>query len=156
MLSLHRFIIGNQLLGMDIQQHKLFSLLESVLGDGKVISDSETVFKCPFSNHRKPKLAINLSTQRWQSWIDTRAKGKSIYALFKKLNVSPEKFRELAKIAKMPKYYSTDNTQTEEEHIRLPMEFKSLKESHRDIQYKHAVRYLRERGMFEYLSLIHI
>ena len=135
---------------MDIQQHKLFSLLESVLGDGKVISESETVFKCPFSNHRKPKLAINLATQRWQSWIDTQAKGKSIYALFKKLRVSPEKFKELAKIAKMPRYYSTDNTQSEEEYIRLPSEFKSLKEEHRDIQYKHAMRYLRERGIYEY------
>ena len=67
---------------MGISEQKLLNLLQKVLGAGKIVSKDEVMFVCPFSHHRKPKLAVNLVTQRWQSWIDTNAKGRSIYSLF--------------------------------------------------------------------------
>ena len=87
---------------MGISEQKLLTLLQKVLGEGKIVSKDEAMFMCPFSHHRKPKLAVNLTTQRWQSWIDTNAKGRSIFALFKRLQVASNYFAELSKIVKMP------------------------------------------------------
>ena len=100
---------------------------------------------CPFSHHRKPKLAVNLVTQRWQSWIDTNAKGRSIFSLFKRLQVPSNYFAELSKIVKLPK--NSKLADTEEEYVSLPYEYKRLTETHVDFAYKKALTYLKERGI---------
>ena len=106
------------------------------------------MFVCPFSHHRKPKLAVNLSTQRWQSWIDTNAKGRSIFALFKRLQVPSNYFDELSRIVKIPK--SSQTQETKEEYVSLPYEYKRLTETHTDFSYAKAMKYLKERGIESY------
>lgn len=133
---------------MGISEQKLLALLQKVLGEGKIVSKDEAMFVCPFSNHRKPKLAVNLSTQRWQSWIDTNAKGRSIFALFKRLQVPSNYFAELSKIVKLPK--STKLADTEEQYVSLPYEFKKLTETHTDFSYAKAMKYLKNRGIESY------
>lgn len=133
---------------MGISEQKLLTLLQKVLGEGKIVSKDEAMFICPFSHHRKPKLAVNLSTQRWQSWIDTNAKGRSIFALFKRLQVPSNYFAELSKIVKLPK--STKLADTEEQYVSLPYEFKRLTETHKDFSYTQAMNYLKNRGIESY------
>lgn len=133
---------------MGISEQKLLNLLQKILGSGKVVSKDEVMFVCPFSHHRKPKLAVNLVTQRWQSWIDTNAKGRSIFSLFKRLQVPSNYFEELSKIVKLPK--NTKSVDTEEKFISLPYEFKRLTESHTDFSYTKAMNYLKNRGIKSY------
>jgi DNA primase len=132
-----------------ISEQKLLNLLQKVLGNGKIVSKDEAMFMCPFSHHRKPKLAINLSTQRWQSWIDTNSKGRSIYGLFKKMNVAPQYLTELSRIVKIPK--STQQTEEEQVKIHLPYEFTSLQyDNEKTRASKSAFNYLRQRNIFSY------
>jgi DNA primase len=133
---------------MGISEQKLLTLLQKVLGEGKIVSKDEVMFMCPFSHHRKPKLAVNLTTQCWQSWIDTNAKGRSIYALFKRLQVPGEYFRELSKIVKLPK--NTKMQETENQYVALPYEFNRLTETHKDFSYRNALGYLKRRGIESY------
>jgi hypothetical protein len=132
-----------------ISEQKLLTLLQKVLGSGKIVSKDEAMFRCPFSNHRKPKLAVNLSTQRWQSWIDTNSKGRSIYSLFKKLNVPHEYITELSAIVKLPKSHNTEQIQ-EKQYISLPYEFISLKNASNKFNAKKAISYLHKRNIFDY------
>lgn len=133
---------------MGISEQKLLALLQKVLGEGKIVSKDEAMFVCPFSHHRKPKLAVNLSTQRWQSWIDTNAKGRSIFALFKRLQVPSNYFDELSRIVKIPK--SSQTQKTKEEYVSLPYEYKRLTETHTDFSCAKAMKYLKERGIESY------
>ena len=133
---------------MGISEQKLLALLQKVLGEGKIVSKDEAMFVCPFSHHRKPKLAVNLSTQRWQSWIDTNAKGRSIFALFKRLQVPSNYFDELSRIVKIPK--SSQTQETKEEYVSLPYEYKRLTETHTDFSYAKAMKYLKNRGIESY------
>jgi DNA primase len=133
---------------MGISEQKLLTLLQKVLGEGKIVSKDEAMFVCPFSHHRKPKLAVNLTTQRWQSWIDTNAKGRSIFALFKRLQVPSNYFAELSKIVKLPK--SMKLADTEKQYVSLPYEFKRLTETHKDFSYTKAMNYLKNRGIKSY------
>ena len=133
---------------MGISEQKLLALLQKVLGEGKIVSKDEAMFVCPFSHHRKPKLAVNLSTQRWQSWIDTNAKGRSIFSLFKRLQVPSNYFAELSRIVKLPK--NSTLTDTEEQYVSLPYEFKRLTETHTDFSYAKAMKYLKNRGIESY------
>ena len=133
---------------MGISEQKLLALLQKVLGEGKIVSKDEAMFVCPFSHHRKPKLAVNLSTQRWQSWIDTNAKGRSIFALFKRLQVPSNYFAELSRIVKLPK--NSTLADTEEQYVSLPYEFKRLTETHTDFSYAKAMKYLKNRGIESY------
>ncbi len=133
---------------MGISEQKLLTLLQKVLGEGKIVSKDEAMFMCPFSHHRKPKLAVNLTTQRWQSWIDTNAKGRSIFALFKRLQVPANYFAELSKIVKLPK--NTKLADTEEQYVSLPYEFKRLTEAHKDFSYTKAMNYLSNRNIESY------
>ena len=103
---------------MGISEQKLLNLLQKVLGAGKIVSKDEVMFVCPFSHHRKPKLEVNLVTQRWQSWIDTNAKGRSIYSLFKRLQVPGNYFTELSKIVKLPKSSKTEEISNQ--YVSLP------------------------------------
>lgn len=134
---------------MGIFEQKLLNLLQRVLGTGKIVSKDEAMFMCPFSNHRKPKLAVNLTTQRWQSWIDTNSKGRSIFSLFKKMQVSPEYFQELSTIVKLPKNIKLEKEV--ENKIHLPFEFKSLLHSStKSRNHNIAINYLKKRNIFLY------
>ena len=130
---------------MGISEQKLLTLLQKVLGEGKIVSKDEAMFICPFSHHRKPKLAVNLTPQRWQSWIDTNAKGRSIFALFKRLQAPSNYFEELSRIVKLPKNMKLADT--EKQYVALPYEFRRLTETHKDFSYTKAMNYLKRRGI---------
>ena len=72
---------------MGISEQKLLALLQKVLGEGKIVSKDEHMFVCPFSHHRKPKLAVNIYHKDGKVGLTQNAKGRSILALFKRLQV---------------------------------------------------------------------
>jgi hypothetical protein len=77
-----------------MQNIKLIQLLESVLGKGKPTSSGNIAFFSPFASHYKPKLEIRSvpdaeGNYTWHCWISDK-KGKSVYSLFKQLNLPKE------------------------------------------------------------------
>ena len=73
---------------------QLINLLESVMGISKVLKKGEHAFYCPFCNHYKKKLQVNIISQMWRCWVCDK-KGRSVFSLFKLLNVSNDKMKKL-------------------------------------------------------------
>ncbi len=69
----------------------LVTLVNSVLGTGKATARNNYAYHCPFCNHHKPKLEVNLTENKqgnnpWHCWACNK-KGKTIFNLFKALGV---------------------------------------------------------------------
>lgn len=143
-----------------IENAALLVLVESVLGKGQVTSKGNYAFKCPFCSHHKNKLEVSLRTTAkkenfWHCWV-CDAKGKTIRALFKQAQASPDKFKDLSLLIQPT---AVNDNSTSNEVIVLPAEFISLTNplSHilnekgldrvAQIESKHAFRFLNKRGI---------
>ena len=73
---------------------ELLRIIENVLGTGRKLRNNEVAFHCPFCNHYKPKLQVNLESHNWHCWV-CNAKGRKVVQLFKKLKVSNQILSQL-------------------------------------------------------------
>jgi DNA primase len=127
----------------------LLNTVNSVLGNGKKTSNNNYAYKCPFCNHHKQKLEVNLSPNSkgdtpWHCWV-CNAKGKTLLGLFKKIKVLPDKIVELKSILKFTDKKDEEQVITK---VQLPKEYKPLTNlSRTDIVAKHALMYLKKRGI---------
>lgn len=130
---------------------KLLQLLESVLGKGKPTSRSNYKFFSPFKSHHKPKLEVRTQPDEngnytWHCWIsDTR--GKSIYSLFRKLNVPKNRIEELDKILDKIRYRPVTTTERIDDVVQLPADYHPLWVYRKSWEYDAAMRYLKSRGL---------
>ena len=127
----------------------LISLLSQILGDYKEMGKGEHYFHCPFCHHHHKKFAVNIIKNKWKCWI-CGARGNNLIGLFKKLDVSPTQIKELKK------YLSDDDIKIYRENpdevvsLQLPYEYKPLWKPVNTYEYKHAVNYLKKRGISGY------
>jgi len=127
----------------------LLGVVETVLGKGKRTSGNNFAFYCPVCNHRKPKLEINLGSEDYNCWTCQPAtKGKSLYSLFKKLNVSSDKLKELSLYSKFKTKGETQGNEVIPD-VKLPDDFKQLTGSITSIIARHARKYALNRGITE-------
>jgi len=125
----------------------VITILDTVLGVGSSLKGNEQAHHCPFCNHHKKKLQVNLDTQRWHCWV-CDSKGRSIQSLLRKLNVDVRDLNRLRDI-----YGDEDYTLTDKEEyvakLQLPSEFKQLYFKSKGLQpeYNQALNYLKERGI---------
>lgn len=125
---------------------QIITILDSTLGVGSSLKGNEQAHHCPFCNHHKKKLQINLDTQRWHCWV-CDSKGRSIYSLLRKLNVD---IRDLNKVKDVygdePEYDSKEEFVAK---LQLPKEFKQLyfKPKGMNPAYNQAIHYLSKRGI---------
>ena len=103
------------------------------------------MFYSPFVNHYKPKLQINVSTQKWHCWISNPG-GHSIYSLFKRINVNRELYAELKGIFFVPSKVTDDKVEV----AVLPKNFIPLWKSKRSLYRGHALKFLKDRGFDNY------
>ena len=129
--------------------HLLVTLVNSVLGSGKATARNNYAYHCPFCNHHKPKLEVNLTENKegknpWHCWAcDVR--GTTIYSLFKQLKVAGDKFSELSSLVKTSKSIKETQVKTT---VQLPNEFIGLSScSLTDISARHAMAYLKNRNI---------
>ncbi len=123
---------------------EIVTILDSILGAHKVQKSAEFLWFCPFCNHPKKKLAVNVQTGKWHCWTCS-AKGSKLLSLFRKLNVSREQIRRLASLLEHEvKFIHSDIT---ESILMLPTDFKPLWEINNDIEQKHALKYLSDRNV---------
>ena len=125
---------------------KIITILDSALGVGSSLKGNEQAHYCPFCNHHKKKLQINLDSQRWHCWV-CDSKGRSISSLLRKLNVD---LRDIAVVRDV--YGDEPEYDTKEEYVaklQLPSEFKQLYFCPKSINpvYNQALHYLNKRGI---------
>ena len=130
---------------------RLIQLLESVLGKGKPTSGGNIAFFSPFASHYKPKLEIRSvpdaeGNYTWHCWISDK-KGKSVYSLFKQLNLPKEQFDRLSKIIEADKYRDFQTVTQTQEILQLPEDYKPLWITKNTPHYRNAIFYLKKRGI---------
>ena len=88
----------------------LVTLVNSVLGTGKATARNNYAYHCPFCNHHKPKLEVNLTENKqgntpWHCWACNK-KGKTIYNLFKAIGVDISKLNEAKSLIKNSRHHN--------------------------------------------------
>ena len=130
----------------------LVTLVNSVLGSGKATARNNYAYHCPFCNHHKPKLEVNLTENKegknpWHCWA-CDVKGTSVYQLFKKIKAPSDKISEVQSLVKSSKSFKINKSDSS---ITLPSEFISLSTvNNSDITAKHALAYLKRRNISKY------
>jgi len=123
---------------------ELLTLLDNSLGNHRSQGRNEYLFFCPFCSHHKPKLAVNVETGQWHCWI-CETSGRSLVSLLKKVNAPRNKINQLAKLLHQDiQFAETDEPSGD---LMLPAEFKPLWKKHKDYESKHALAYLKRRGI---------
>ena len=127
---------------------KLLNLLTRVINSQptKTGQNNEYMFWSPFVQHHKPKLQINIQTQKWHCWV-SESGGHNLFQLFKKVKAPQKYFDELRDIVGntyYPKYEKTDEVKA----LSLPEEFIPLwNGAERSPEYKNAMKYLDKRDI---------
>ena len=127
---------------------KIVNLLNRVIGNhGRLLKKAnEYMYWSPFISHHKPKLQINIKTQKWHCWVSNQG-GHSLFQLFKKLKASREQFDELAGLVGDTKYGKYESKEVRKEVVRLPKEFKPMWTNGGGIIQKHSWVYLQNRNI---------
>lgn len=129
----------------------LIELVNKVLGSGRNTARGNRAYVCPFCHHHKPKMEINFTENSkglnpWHCWVCNK-KGKSLINLFKLINVPHDKMLDLKGLVKVDS--SIKEVKTTSKSISLPKEYKQLQNIPRSsLAGRHAVAYLRKRGVF--------
>jgi len=125
----------------------LVATLNSVLGTGKSTARGNFAYHCPFCNHHKPKLEVNLTENPkgehpWNCWVCNK-KGKKLSNLLKAIDAPADKIKEAKSLEK----FTSGNFEitVTEKKVELPKEFKPLSNQYNSIEYKHAISYLKRR-----------
>jgi len=123
------------------KSRRLLNLFESVLGRSDT-SGNEATFHCPYCNHRKKKLVINMVTQKWHCWV-CGTKGVGVERIFKKLGAS-DKIKEAQRLSG-----KVHNVKIEKsENISLPLDFIPMVNGNpKSPEFRNAARYLKSRGL---------
>ena len=130
----------------------LVTLVNSVLGSGKATARNNYAYHCPFCNHHKPNLEVNLTENKegknpWHCWA-CNVKGTSVYQLFKKIKAPSDKISEVQSLVKSSKSFKINKSDSS---ITLPSEFIGLSTvDNNDIAAKHALAYLKKRNISKY------
>lgn len=125
------------------------SLLSAALGEYRRSGD-ELLFFCPFCQHHKRKLSVNLKSNNFKCWIcDER--GKNVRRLLKSRLTNSQlyewdKINNVVDITQLDDNIFQEQVIALEEVIQLPEEFISLANKNLPLSSKFAMRYLLDRG----------
>ena len=96
------------------------------MGECDTKDNKQLAFYCPFCNHHKKKLNVNIEKNVYHCWV-CDVKGRNILSLLKRLNTSNEKLEQLASELKNNNFYININQKDEKENahrVFLPSEYK--------------------------------
>tara|TARA_Y100000593_G_scaffold55382_1_gene103666 strand:- start:2987 stop:3913 length:927 start_codon:yes stop_codon:yes gene_type:complete len=129
-----------------MSKFSVITLLESVLGKGKINSNDNIAFHCPFCHHNKKKLECNIVSQHWHCWVCNVA-GRKLPILFRKLNVQREKVSKLIELLDDVEY-KPNKTTTDTPVLQLPEGYRPLWVlQEMSPEYRNAVHYLKGRNI---------
>jgi DNA primase len=120
-------------------------ILDKHLGTSDSHRNNEISYYCPFCNHYKKKLQVNLSTQKWHCWVCDN-KGQTIGSLLRKSNAPIETLHKIKDIygeSRIPVVYEPGR-----EIVSLPTGYKPLYEKQNTPDYRNALHYvMKQRGL---------
>ena len=128
----------------------LLGSLENILGKSYKRARENHAFNCPFCNHRKPKLEINLATNEegqnpWECWV-CQTKGRTIRSLLYQLKTPKLQAQEILRYVPKGSYIEYKGSSV----VELPKEFKLLSEASSVSLIANKIKkYLYERGFTE-------
>ena len=126
----------------------LLGSIENILGKSHKRARDNYAFHCPFCNHRKPKLEINMATNEeghnpWECWV-CQTKGRSIRSLLRQLKTPREQAQDILKY--VPRGSTIEYRPLS--IIELPKEYQPLYSASTTSVIANLVRnYLYERGL---------
>ena len=126
----------------------LLGSIENLLGKSHKRARENYAFNCPFCNHRKPKLEINMATNEegknfWECWV-CQTRGTTIRSLLKQLKTPRDQAQEVLKYLPKGTYVEYNKV----ESVELPKEYQSLYSASTTSIVANMVRkYLYERGL---------
>ena len=129
----------------------LLGSIENILGKSHKRARGNYAFHCPFCNHRKPKLEINMATNEegrnpWECWV-CQTKGRSIRSLLTQLKTPPSAAAEILKYVQRGSEIEYKGLSI----VELPKEFQLLHTSSSTSYVSNIVKnYLYERGLTDY------
>ena len=128
-----------------MNQNKIVNLLNRVLNSTgrKLKKQNEYMYWSPFVSHHKPKLQINIQTQKWHCWV-SNVGGRTLFQILKKVGASHQHYDELRELVDTKTYVNT-RTQETKVSLSLPPEFKPLWNGNDGIVKRHALSYLYKR-----------
>jgi hypothetical protein len=135
----------------------LSGFLDTILGPSEKGSSNNRKYSCinmmcPSHNKAKKKLEVQVEPDAegnypYNCWVCGQIKGKSIRSLLWKVGATKDKFEELSTIVG---YIVSEYQDTAQFDGILPIEYKSLLDvKPHDILAKHALLYLKKRGVTE-------
>ena len=129
-----------------MKEDLLKRLLESILGGSKSArGGEEAVFNCPSCNHRKKKLTVNLSTQKFQCWV-CGYKGHRAFKLLKQVSASLKAYDILKDIDVQYSFKKSTIAKAPSGSLHLPQGVTPIMSSSAILS-KHALHYLDQRGI---------
>ena len=126
----------------------LLGSIETILGKSHKRARDNYAFYCPFCNHRKPKLEINMATNEeghnpWECWV-CQTRGRTIRSLLRQLKTPRAQAADILK-------YLPKGSEIEYKGlsiIELPKEYQPLyKASSASVVANLVKNYLYERGL---------
>jgi DNA primase len=131
-----------------MNQNKIVNLLNRVLKTNgtKLKKLDEYMYWSPFISHHKPKLQINVRTQKWHCWV-SNVGGRTLFQLLKKVNASNQHFDELRELVGDLPHYKKETDTRLKKVVQLPYEFITFGNSTDSIVKRHALSYLYKRGI---------
>jgi len=128
---------------------KIVNLLNRVLkSQGQELSkENEYMWWSPFVNHHKPKLQVNIKNGKWHCWVSGQG-GHNLFQLFKKVNATKKQYQELNELSDNFSFEYVP-TKQENKEVKLPDEYKPMWTKSNSPTYKHALKYLKSRGVSE-------
>jgi len=127
-------------------------LIRDLLGRGYQ-SGEEYLFTCPFCDHHKKKLSVNIERNKWKCWICDKA-GRNIFSLVRRVGdrAQVDAWKKLANITDFSAIKDELDTLFEEKEeirdkVNLPEEFISLANTDPPISSLVAKGYLKKRGI---------
>jgi len=122
---------------------QLLTILEKVLGKSYQLKNGENAFYCPFCNHHKKKMQVNLETQKYHCWVCNEG-GHKIGILLRKMGSPKHIIKEVLQLLNDYIGYEKDKKETAHD-VSLPKEYKPLYLKSDDVIYRNAVHYLKKR-----------
>ena len=129
----------------------LLGSIENLLGKSHKRARDNYAFHCPFCNHRKPKLEINMATNEegqnpWECWV-CQTRGRTIRSLLRQLKTPREQAKDILKY--LPKGAQIEYRQLS--ILELPKEFQLLhKASSTSVVANIVKKYLYDRGLDDF------
>jgi DNA primase len=124
---------------------QLLTILEKVMGKSYQLKNGEHAFYCPFCNHHKKKMQVNLETQKYHCWVCNEG-GYKIGILLRKMGAPKHIIKEVLQLLNDYIGYEKDKKETAHD-VSLPKEYKPLYIKSDDVIYRNAMHYLRKRGI---------